>query len=214
MKRICDIIRDLLPLYVSQSCSENTNKTVERHLKKCNCCRESIHSLNDDYQNQLIYKKFPIKATKHFSKKAVEWICFGLFCATTLATVILWSLDQQGCFIDFETEHYPGVSTIIYSDGATTEWNTITDWQHMDNTNDKTDYFEYRHLLAKQKVNCHNTWPGEIELRFLDEDGNVAVKPITLEPGTEVSINNIKLFKKYTVQYRCAEEGHYALNFI
>ena len=36
----CEIIRDLLPLYIDNVCSEETEKEVEAHLDSCDACRE------------------------------------------------------------------------------------------------------------------------------------------------------------------------------
>lgn len=35
----CEIIRDLLPLYIDDCCSEESRKVVERHIEKCSECR-------------------------------------------------------------------------------------------------------------------------------------------------------------------------------
>ena len=34
----CDVIKDLLPLYIDKCCSEESAKLVEEHLKNCPCC--------------------------------------------------------------------------------------------------------------------------------------------------------------------------------
>ncbi|KHF39242.1 zf-HC2 domain-containing protein [Halalkalibacter okhensis] len=36
----CSLIRDLLPLYVENDCSEMTNQMVKEHLESCSDCRE------------------------------------------------------------------------------------------------------------------------------------------------------------------------------
>ncbi len=38
----CDIVRDLLPLYIDRVCSEETEKEVEAHLDCCETCR-AVH---------------------------------------------------------------------------------------------------------------------------------------------------------------------------
>ena len=40
MKKMdCDIIRDLLPLYIDDVVSDATKELVETHLKDCDACR-------------------------------------------------------------------------------------------------------------------------------------------------------------------------------
>ena len=41
----CGVIRDLLVLYVSEECSEDTRELVEEHLKSCESCRRALEEL-------------------------------------------------------------------------------------------------------------------------------------------------------------------------
>ena len=45
----CDLIKDLLPLYTDDVCSEQTKHTVEEHLATCERCRE----IYEDMQEKL-----------------------------------------------------------------------------------------------------------------------------------------------------------------
>lgn len=38
----CEIIRDLLPLYVDGACSEESRKAVEEHIAGCEACRQEL----------------------------------------------------------------------------------------------------------------------------------------------------------------------------
>lgn len=44
----CDVIRDLLPLYKDDVCSENTKNLIEEHLPECEECREYLEALDMD----------------------------------------------------------------------------------------------------------------------------------------------------------------------
>ena len=41
----CNIVKDLLPLYIEELCSEDSREYVEAHLKNCGQCRESLEYL-------------------------------------------------------------------------------------------------------------------------------------------------------------------------
>ena len=45
MKTDCEIIRDLLPLYVDDICSEKSREMVDEHLQECSECREVLDKL-------------------------------------------------------------------------------------------------------------------------------------------------------------------------
>ncbi len=44
MKITCNVIEDLLPLYVEGLTSDDTNFLIEEHLKTCTDCKKTIGS--------------------------------------------------------------------------------------------------------------------------------------------------------------------------
>lgn len=46
----CEIIRDLLPIYIEGLCSAKTKEAVEAHLEICQECRQEYLQLKQDYQ--------------------------------------------------------------------------------------------------------------------------------------------------------------------
>ena len=55
----CEIINDLLPLYVDGVCSEETKKEVEEHLKTCPACRKVYHDMARDMIERETPKSIP-----------------------------------------------------------------------------------------------------------------------------------------------------------
>lgn len=47
MKYPCNVIRDLLPLYVDEVCSAESRKMIEEHLKECSECKAYMESMSD-----------------------------------------------------------------------------------------------------------------------------------------------------------------------
>lgn len=45
----CEIIEDLLPLYLDDACSEESKKAVREHLDSCEKCREKVEKWRYDY---------------------------------------------------------------------------------------------------------------------------------------------------------------------
>lgn len=78
MKKIsCNIIRDILPLYVDGVVCDDTKNMVEEHLHFCDSCRKELETLNDDVvlptsQNaQLSEVRILKKIKRTFLKKRV-----------------------------------------------------------------------------------------------------------------------------------------------
>ena len=41
----CEIIRDLLPLYQDDICSEKSRNAIEEHIKECESCRTYLKKM-------------------------------------------------------------------------------------------------------------------------------------------------------------------------
>ena len=41
----CNVIQDIMPLYVDEIVSEDTKKLVEEHLKECEDCRKEMEKM-------------------------------------------------------------------------------------------------------------------------------------------------------------------------
>ncbi len=58
MKYNCDIIRDLLPLYIDDVASVSSRQMVEEHLQECPDCRKMLSRLkNDETENAITAEK-------------------------------------------------------------------------------------------------------------------------------------------------------------
>ena len=47
-KQSCNIVQDLLPLYIDEACSEESREMVEAHLKECEACREVFEQMKEN----------------------------------------------------------------------------------------------------------------------------------------------------------------------
>ena len=48
MKISCDVIRDLLPLYVEDMLSNDSKNIVDEHIEQCESCRDELKKLSGD----------------------------------------------------------------------------------------------------------------------------------------------------------------------
>lgn len=48
MKNICEIVQDLLPLYVDGCCTQGSRELVEEHLKECSACKQVFGEMTGD----------------------------------------------------------------------------------------------------------------------------------------------------------------------
>lgn len=58
MKTECDVIRDLLPLYADDACSQQSRALVEEHLNECPVCSNMLQRLKEDeIESSLLEEK-------------------------------------------------------------------------------------------------------------------------------------------------------------
>ena len=64
----CNIVKDLLPLYIEELCSEDSRQYVENHLKTCEQCKESLTYLKYSELCVEAVEKKEINAFKKLEK--------------------------------------------------------------------------------------------------------------------------------------------------
>ena len=66
----CEIIRDLIPLYLDKVCSEDSRKLVEEHLAECSECRKYMKELETELE-AVKQKKEEAERMKEIGKKSI-----------------------------------------------------------------------------------------------------------------------------------------------
>ena len=86
-KQNCELVRDLLPLYAENMCSEESRRVVSEHLAECPSCLEQLKKMNTDIS---VHADNDISAIRRIKKRLlIERI--GITAAVTLAALLaLW----------------------------------------------------------------------------------------------------------------------------
>ncbi|MBQ2346755.1 MAG: hypothetical protein II388_00030 [Clostridia bacterium] len=151
-------------------------------------------------------------AEKKRTGRVIFWVCFLLVCFIAAGTLTIWTLSPD---MEFMTD---SMYALVSTDGAVTEWTTIDSWQQTgaNESSAPADTIEYGGVLSEKTAMLSTLNGGDMELRFLAEDGSVVIDSVMLKPQTDedesVDINALRSNVKYTVQYRCSEGGDYAVN--
>jgi hypothetical protein len=71
MKSSCETIKDLLPLYYDNVCSEESRILVEEHIKECSSCKKQLKDISTEMRKPLnkADEEKPIKIMKKVIKK-------------------------------------------------------------------------------------------------------------------------------------------------
>ena len=81
MKKECRIVQDLLPLYIDEVVSKESNDFIEKHLQECKQCKEMLNLLKQEEQVSNIDEKEAIrKFHKKLTYKNLKTLIITLLC--------------------------------------------------------------------------------------------------------------------------------------
>ena len=97
----CEIIRDLLPLYQDDICSEKSRNAIEEHIKECESCRtylkkmegeipietDKIEGTDEEWKG---FREFSEKVSRKLNRRIVM-VCGVVFLICMMLTVVLYS---------------------------------------------------------------------------------------------------------------------------
>lgn len=110
MKIACEVIRDLLPLYHDDVCSQESRVLVEAHLDQCEACKEElsqydieIKGVNNMEESKIIKnisQKWKKDKKNAFLKGVTAVSTLGAFLSIVLFNVNGSHVDENGYLIE------------------------------------------------------------------------------------------------------------------
>ncbi len=101
MKISCKISEDLLPLYLDDSCSEDSRAALEEHLKECPSCQAKLNRMKKDITDNIRAEKsapglaaYARKVKKHRIRIAVLAVSITIIVSAVLALSCLAIKDM------------------------------------------------------------------------------------------------------------------------
>ena len=114
----CNMIKDLLPLYADEVCSDESRKAVEEHLKECPDCKAELEKLR---RHVAVSPQKDAEVLRRIKKRLrIEKIATGLICAAALiftalaAMVYLINTDKS---MDIERYDIPNSVYVTEENG-------------------------------------------------------------------------------------------------
>ena len=96
MKYKCNIVKDLLPLYVEDVTSQDSNKIIEEHLKECEECKKHYEELKDgsfieELKEEQVNEENHKKTMKTIKKKIILGKLFFALISAIVVIITLFS---------------------------------------------------------------------------------------------------------------------------
>jgi len=88
----CEMIRDLLPLYIDDLTSEESNKNIERHLKSCKECKMYYQEMTGEISNKISITEADIRDVeliKNINKKKKRQIIYAVLGTIAIFVITL-----------------------------------------------------------------------------------------------------------------------------
>ncbi len=132
----CEIIKDLLPLYIDGACSEKSVQTVEKHLADCEACKkyykemkETNGFIGESDNSEDMKMAESLKSVKSKINGKIKKTIIGAVAAVLILTggfevlfnAPIKSVDRQKVKITAEVYPFSELSHSIKSDGNSTE---------------------------------------------------------------------------------------------
>ena len=75
MRLSCDVIQDLLPLYVDRACSEDSTGLVEAHMAECEACKQTYDAMKSEGKTEELVnsEEFRKQQTDSVKKVKKKW---------------------------------------------------------------------------------------------------------------------------------------------
>ena len=90
MKNNCDIVQDLLPLYLDGICSEGSRKFVEEHISECEKCSGTLSKLkNTEYDKEILYEKEKVIQYTYKKTKQKTFLAGGIIAGILMIPVVI-----------------------------------------------------------------------------------------------------------------------------
>lgn len=116
MKEVkCEVIQDLITLYIDELSSDESNELIEKHIKECVECKrflEGISINNDDIlkeQMEITYEEKEETLINKIKKSKYHWAL-----AVTILLATIASLVTQGRFLFNGFLVFPAVGAVGY----------------------------------------------------------------------------------------------------
>lgn len=202
MKITCNMIRDILPLYVEDMASQDTRDLVEEHIASCENCKKRLEEMRTfeeppvdtdiaplrNIQNTLRKKKLQtiilsVTLTLVFAVVTIAYLTTPAYISYNENAVSIIEKDDGTVLLNFSKEvsgfnvnHYPATDNSGYVYDITT-WETI--WQQKINKNNLENTVLNPNGETVASIYYYNTDGSENTLIYGDPitDGSVMTLP-------------------------------------
>lgn len=193
--KLCEVIQDLLPLYIDNICSNESRRMVSEHLENCDECQKLYKNMNQAVKQDSIELELDSKqafsAINHkWRMKNVSIMCISIILTAIVVFTVCMVVQNVSSVHNF---FFP----VTYADLRNLpddEWQRIS-------FND-SDFLIFDSIFYDKEVTLHANSDGAISIRIFDKNGNIVVEETVIEPGTSLSLDTLQNNIEYVVEIK------------
>ncbi len=163
MRLSCDVIQDLLPLYVDSACSGDSTKLVEGHMAECEVCKQAYDAMKSEGKAEELVQSEEFrnrqtdsakKVKKKWSRSKKLFLLLGIIIGGVLVYVLAHALLMFG------------VVGLLVFDSATTKVKVFDDVAKYSTYIGEDSHMEY----GSKRSGQFGIFPEEITLQMYVQD--------------------------------------------
>ncbi len=191
----CEVIQDLIPLYIDNICSDESRRIIIEHLENCDECQKLYENMSKSVKQKQAEPELDseqaFRAISHkWKRKRIFTMCISVV-LTALTIFIGYMLYQEVSGI----HNY--FSPVIYANLGNLpddEWYRVSF--------ENTDVLVFDSIFYKKEVTLDANSDSSISIRISDRNGTIVLSESTLEPGTSLELDTLERNAEYTVEIK------------
>ncbi len=202
----CNIIKDLLPSYIDEICSEETAKAVEKHIEHCVECHRSLQMMKQSTNSiQITTNKVAIakEPFRRINKKRRIHVLLAVVFTFMMTIIGAWIVQDVGAVNDIFFPDEWGIATV--KDDTAEEWEGVK-------FNDQ-NYIIFDSIFWRKEIVNHANNEKNVLLRVKDDNDNIVIDEVQVPAGTSVKLEGLKRNEKYYIEIK-APQGRFTINAI
>ena len=197
----CNVVKDLLPLYIDGAVSEETKIEIEKHLSECAEChneymmlkKEVVLPANPDLHSESANA---LKIMKHkLTKKKIIISTVSVLVTLTIVVAAYFVVTEVGPVHNYVYPELHAVVNNISSD----------DWQpvmlYRDSAGSETmSTFVFDSAFYNKEIVNHANSDSEVMIRVFDVNGNIVIDNLEVQPGQSASLDQLDDKIEYRIE--------------
>lgn len=214
MERIsCNIVKDLLPLYIDGILSAESAETVSAHLETCESCQQ---------EHEIMTQKLTLPSTPAIQEESRN--CFKNFkrqwqirkiAAVLISMVITAVIIVTGGMIYLNVgsvhDFFSPETVVILRNMQTSEQQSMqaSEPQNMQTSEQwkqiqfqKGNYLNFDSIFYSKQATVDANSDGAVDLRICDKKGRIVINHRTIQPGKSASLGELERDTDYVVEIK------------